>query len=510
MQGHHSRLDILADVSRRDMGHPIHPFGHEEHSRRRSDEANPSTSDSRQGLDIPANRDRSWTCAECGMIFPKSKLLETHARFSKHKAYRCSRDPLCRKAFGMRTAASRHEATHSALMKHACSKCSARFRRRDHCLEHEAVCVASLPLLITCPVSAQASGSEPRAAAPVSTPGREQQSRIDADEIPTPFAYGDQHHMNTISHDWYSPGHYSPGLSPSGLTNPTPANLQTYHTSNRAPAGTTSTDADSGSRISPNPMNTAQDTQQFDEPQQMRVDPLTPKLVFQETYEPQPPAKLYTCTLYGCSQRCDNHLDLQKHKREHHDVELMEKTQRDYILDLATRTSARRRKCVQSYGCNLCPKRFTRFATLREHLRTHTDERLVCTICGKAFVRQHDLSRHKKLHSGEKMFVCRGTLHNGASWGCGVRFARIDALGRHFRSYRGRICNRPLLDEDRAEKRKAWLQGEEKTRAESVPVPVALLQQYPALATIDWELPREAALTAAEEACCRRSVFDVE
>lgn len=449
-----SRLDTLADNSCGDMGHPIHPFGNDEHLRHRSDDADPSTSNSRQSLDIPADRERSWTCAECGMIFSKSKLLETHARSTEHKAYRCSRDPVCTKVFAGRTGLSRHEAAHSALMKHACSKCSARFQRRDHCLEHEAVCVVSLPSLTTRPVSTQASGSEPKAAAPVSTPGREQQKITDADEITT-LAYAEQHDAHIVAHDWFSTGHYSPGHNPSGLSSPPPAELQNYHAFNRAPAVTTFTDVYSGLQMSSRPMRMAQDSQQLDGSQQIRVDPPTQARGFQETYEPQAPAELYTCTHYGCSQRCGSHLDLQKHKREYHQVESMETTQRDYILDLATRknTTARRQKHEQLYGCALCPKRFTRVTAVREHHRTHTDERLVCTICGKAFVRQHDLSRHEKLHSGEKKFVCRGTLQNGAYWGCGARFARGDALGRHFRSEQGRICIQPLLDEEKAERR---------------------------------------------------------
>jgi transcription factor CRZ1 len=141
---------------------------------------------------------------------------------------------------------------------------------------------------------------------------------------------------------------------------------------------------------------------------------------------------------------------------------------RDYILDLADPdrpasnhsadnspggSTKRGQKHPATFQCSLCPKRFTRAYNLRSHLRTHTDERpFVCSHCGKAFARQHDRKRHEGLHSGEKKFVCRGSLKDGNPWGCGRRFARADALGRHFRSEAGRLCIKPLMDEEALER----------------------------------------------------------
>ncbi|KAJ5856264.1 uncharacterized protein N7529_010208 [Penicillium soppii] len=119
---------------------------------------------------------------------------------------------------------------------------------------------------------------------------------------------------------------------------------------------------------------------------------------------------------------------------------------RNYILALADpqRPGAapgepkRIQKHPATFQCSLCPKRFTRAYNLRSHLRNHTDERpFVCTVCGKAFARQDDRKRHECLHSGENKFVCCGDLSDDAQWGCGRRFARADALGRHLRSEAG-------------------------------------------------------------------------
>jgi hypothetical protein len=121
------------------------------------------------------------------------------------------------------------------------------------------------------------------------------------------------------------------------------------------------------------------------------------------------------------------------------------------------------------------------------------------------------------LHSGEKKFVCRGNLKDGNNWGCGRRFARADALGRHFRSEAGRVCIRPLLEEE-AQEKGGWdgqqqqpnngngmysqmpaqnfgsgMMGQPGYEAFPQPqgppqfLPAALLAQYPALAGIQWD-----------------------
>jgi hypothetical protein len=67
-----------------------------------------------------------------------------------------------------------------------------------------------------------------------------------------------------------------------------------------------------------------------------------------------------------------------------------------------------------------------------------------------AFGRENDRRRHEALHTEDKKYICGGNADSEATekWGCGLHFARLEGLGRHFRSAEGKKCVRPLWQQE--------------------------------------------------------------
>ncbi|GMF02350.1 unnamed protein product [Ambrosiozyma monospora] len=106
-------------------------------------------------------------------------------------------------------------------------------------------------------------------------------------------------------------------------------------------------------------------------------------------------------------------------------------------------------KTAVQYPCETCGKVFYKAYNLKSHMKTHSNEKpFACKYCQKAFARSHDRRRHERLHEDEKKFKCSGLLSDGVTrWGCGKRFARADALGRHFKTETGFLCIASLVND---------------------------------------------------------------
>lgn len=104
----------------------------------------------------------------------------------------------------------------------------------------------------------------------------------------------------------------------------------------------------------------------------------------------------FQCTVPDCSTTefgFRSSKELEKHVKHFHP-----ETLDPAVTFVATRVASGQAQweCTQP-GCD---KRFTRNFHLRNHLRTHNDERpFRCSECDKAFTRANDCKRHEKIHA---------------------------------------------------------------------------------------------------------------
>lgn len=152
----------------------------------------------------------------------------------------------------------------------------------------------------------------------------------------------------------------------------------------------------------------------------------------------------FMCIVRGCHVTtfgCVTESALKTHLFDYHGIDFLDDT--EFPEPEKPRNSSS--KSEASYGCPLCPKKFTRQFNLRSHLRTHNEEKpFICSVCDMKFTRRSDCVRHESVH-GEKKLKCSGPLEDGSSWGCGMLFGRADKLAAHLRSKTGQKCIRPLI-----------------------------------------------------------------
>ncbi|KAG5668162.1 hypothetical protein PVAND_016114 [Polypedilum vanderplanki] len=126
---------------------------------------------------------------------------------------------------------------------------------------------------------------------------------------------------------------------------------------------------------------------------------------------------------YKCTQ-CDKVFTDQKLFNEH--TENHPQNESEKIVQVETDPS-------KKYQCTYenCGKSFKMMSTLKDHLRTHSNEKpYVCTICGRGFSQNTNLKQHLRRHTQIKPFKCDYE-------GCSSAFVSKGELDSHSRKHSG-------------------------------------------------------------------------
>lgn len=133
-------------------------------------------------------------------------------------------------------------------------------------------------------------------------------------------------------------------------------------------------------------------------------------------------------TEYHCVKGRDGSTTLKKHTRTDNKESFWCETcgkrfTRFDLLNDHRRGHGRKRP----YACEQCGMMFAKPAYLKIHLRRHAGERAFpCDQCDKRFFDKYDLAVHQRDHTGERPFVCRE---------CGKSFKRIYILNKHKKTH---------------------------------------------------------------------------
>lgn len=196
---------------------------------------------------------------------------------------------------------------------------------------------------------------------------------------------------------------------------------------------------------------------------------------------------------FTTAKQREKHLSV--HHPEHTEIKavfarLRKDRDRERSNDSPKEPASSSKQFATRFPCSFCSNSYTRQEKLKNHLRTHLEERVLfkcsMTDCTKSFSRDDERKRHEReVHLGEKRYICSIELKSGIPgsnvYGCGKGFQRHSALESHWRSSAGQACVKPLREEE--ERERQWQEQIMKRKAEGLelPLPLQLYDQFPDL-----------------------------